>query len=125
MPINEEHPLQGQSPYSATKIGADQIANSFFKSFRTPVVILRPFNTYGPRQSTRAVIPSIITQVLSGNKQIKLGNINATRDFNYVGDTVNGLYAPQFNIFVKSLDNTPCSGDTLLFHNELIPLGFV
>jgi NAD dependent epimerase/dehydratase len=88
VPITEAHPLQGQSPYSATKIAADQLAYSFFSSFETPVVIARPFNTYGPRQSARAVIPTIITQLASGNSQIKLGTISPTRDFNYVKDTV-------------------------------------
>ena len=93
VPITEEHPLQGQSPYSASKIGADQIALSFYKSFGTPVSVIRPFNTYGPRQSARAVIPTIITQILSGNKKIKLGSIYPTRDFNYVSDTVRGFIA--------------------------------
>lgn len=93
VPITEDHPLQGQSPYSASKIGADQIAMSFYASFDTPVAILRPFNTYGPRQSARAVIPTIITQIASGNKQIKLGALSPTRDFNYVADTVAGFIA--------------------------------
>lgn len=93
VPITEEHPLQGQSPYSASKIGADQIAQSFFHSFDTPVATIRPFNTYGPRQSARAVIPTIITQVASGASQIKLGAIHPTRDFNYVRDTVRGFIA--------------------------------
>jgi dTDP-glucose 4,6-dehydratase len=93
VPITEEHPLQGQSPYSASKIGADQIALSFHKSFGTPVLVLRPFNTYGPRQSARAVIPTIITQLASGKRRIKLGAISPTRDFNYVGDTVAGFIA--------------------------------
>ncbi|WP_138753689.1 NAD-dependent 4,6-dehydratase LegB [Paenibacillus sinopodophylli] len=93
VPITEEHPLQGQSPYSATKIAADQLALSFYRSFQTPVGIIRPFNTYGPRQSARAVIPTIITQIASGYKQIKLGTIHPTRDFNYVQDTVNGFIA--------------------------------
>ncbi|MFC4322496.1 NAD-dependent 4,6-dehydratase LegB [Litchfieldia salsa] len=93
VPINEEHPLQGQSPYSASKIGADQMAMSFFRSFETPVAIIRPFNTYGPRQSARAVIPTIITQLANGKREIKLGAINPTRDFNYVKDTVNGFIA--------------------------------
>ncbi len=88
VPITEEHPLQGQSPYSASKIGADQLAMSFYASFGTPVTILRPFNTYGPRQSARAVIPTIITQIASGNRQIKLGALHPTRDFNFVSDTV-------------------------------------
>lgn len=93
VPITEEHPLQGQSPYSATKIGADQIAMSFYTSFGTPVVILRPFNTYGPRQSARAVIPTIITQIAGGQREIRLGAVHPTRDFNFVGDTVAGFLA--------------------------------
>ena len=91
VPITESHPLQGQSPYSASKIGADQIAQSFFHSFETPITTIRPFNTYGPRQSARAVIPTIITQIASGLKEIKLGSIHPTRDFNYVQDTVRGF----------------------------------
>ena len=93
VPITEEHPLLGQSPYSASKIGADAIAYSFYASFGTPVSILRPFNTYGPRQSARAVIPTIITQIASGKRQIKLGAIHPTRDFNFVADTVAGFIA--------------------------------
>lgn len=93
VPITEDHPLQGQSPYSASKIGADQIAMSFFTSFATPVAIIRPFNTYGPRQSARAVIPTIITQLASGVRQLKLGALHPTRDFNYVADTVAGFIA--------------------------------
>ncbi|MCG3770799.1 MAG: dTDP-glucose 4,6-dehydratase [Nitrosomonadaceae bacterium] len=93
VPITEDHPLQGQSPYSASKIGADQIAMSFFTSFGTPVTLLRPFNTYGPRQSARAVIPAIITQIASGKRQIKLGAVHPTRDFSYVSDTVAGFIA--------------------------------
>jgi len=93
VPITEEHPLQGQSPYSATKIGADQMAMSFYYSFGTPVAIIRPFNTYGPRQSARAVIPTVITQIASGKRQIKLGSLHPTRDFNYVKDTVRGFIA--------------------------------
>ncbi len=93
VPITEEHPLQGQSPYSATKIAADQLAYSFYASFGLPVVTVRPFNTYGPRQSARAVIPTIITQVASGKRQIKLGAVSPTRDFNYVADTVAGFIA--------------------------------
>lgn len=91
VPIDEEHPLQGQSPYSASKIGADQMALSFYRSFDTPVAIIRPFNTYGPRQSARAVIPTIITQLAAGKENIKLGAISPTRDFNYVMDTVSGF----------------------------------
>ena len=93
VPITEEHPLQGQSPYSASKIGADQLAYSFFASFGLPVVIARPFNTYGPRQSARAVIPTIVTQIASGQRQIKLGAVSPTRDFSYVQDTVAGFIA--------------------------------
>ena len=92
-PIDEKHPFQGQSPYSASKIGADRIAESFYRSFETPVVIARPFNTYGPRQSARAVIPTIITQLLSDNTEIKLGSLGPTRDFNYVKDTVEAFIA--------------------------------
>ena len=91
VPIDEKHPLQGQSPYSASKIGADQLAFSFYSSFNLPVVTLRPFNTYGPRQSARAVIPTIITQIANGNNQIKLGSVTPTRDFNFISDTVNGF----------------------------------
>jgi len=91
VPIDEKHPYQGQSPYSATKIGADRLAESFYRSFNMPITIVRPFNTYGPRQSARAVIPTIITQLLSGKKEIQLGSLTPTRDFNYVKDTVNGF----------------------------------
>ncbi len=91
VPITEEHPLKGQSPYSASKIGADQIAMSFYTSFGTPVSIIRPFNTYGPRQSARAVIPTIITQIAGGQRNIKLGALNPTRDFNFVEDTISGF----------------------------------
>src|SRR5262245_12302808 len=93
VPITEDHPLQGQSPYSATKIGADQIALSFHSSFGTPVAIARPFNTYGPRQSARAVIPTIITQIAAGRRTVRLGALHPTRDFNYVNDTVRGCIA--------------------------------
>ena len=87
VPITENHPLVGQSPYAASKIGADQIALSYWRSFETPVTVLRPFNTYGPRQSTRAVIPTIITQIASGQRSLKLGALSPTRDFNFVADT--------------------------------------
>ena len=100
VPIDEKHPYQGQSPYSATKIGADRIAESFYRSFETPVTIVRPFNTYGPRQSARAVIPTIITQLLSGQEEIKLGSLTPTRDFNYVKDTANGF------VTIAKHDNT-------------------
>jgi NAD dependent epimerase/dehydratase len=91
VPIDEKHPLQPQSPYSASKIGADAIAMSFFNAFDLPLTIARPFNTYGPRQSARAVIPTIISQIASGEKQIKLGDVTPTRDFNYVADTCQGF----------------------------------
>lgn len=92
VPIDEKHPYQGQSPYSATKIGADRLAESFYRSFNLPVTIVRPFNTYGPRQSARAVIPTIATQLLAGKNEIKLGSLTPTRDFNFVKDTANGFY---------------------------------
>ncbi len=91
VPIDENHPFQGQSPYSATKIGADRLAESFYKSFNMPITIVRPFNTFGPRQSARAVIPTIIAQLLTGDNNIKLGSMSPTRDFNYVKDTVDGF----------------------------------
>lgn len=93
VPITENHPLQGQSPYSATKIGADQIAMSFYSSFTTPVAICRPFNTYGPRQSARAIIPTVITQLANGAKELQLGAMQPTRDFNFIEDTVRGFIA--------------------------------
>jgi len=93
VPIDESHPLQGQSPYSATKIAADKMSESFYRSFNLPVTIVRPFNTYGPKQSARAVIPTIIIQLLTGKKEIKLGSTSPTRDFNYVKDVCNGFLA--------------------------------
>jgi len=93
VPITEDHPLQGQSPYSASKIGADQLALSFHSSFETPVAVIRPFNTYGPRQSARAVIPAIITQIAAGADEVRLGALHPTRDFNFVRDTVRGFVA--------------------------------
>ena len=93
VPIDENHPFQGQSPYSASKIGADRLAESFYRSFGLPAVIVRPFNTYGPRQSARAVIPTIISQLLSGQTEIKMGNLDPTRDFVFVKDTVDGMIA--------------------------------
>lgn len=93
VPIDEKHPRQPQSPYSATKIGADAIAKSFFNAFGLPVVIARPFNTYGPRQSARAIIPTIISQIAAGNSEIKVGDLTPTRDFNYVADTCRGFLA--------------------------------
>lgn len=116
VPITEEHPLQGQSPYSASKIGADQIALSFYASFGTPVTVLRPFNTYGPRQSARAVIPTIITQIASGQRQIKLGVVHPTRDFNYVADTVAG--------FISALKSDKAVGEVVnLGSNYEISIG--
>lgn len=93
VPITEEHPLQGQSPYSASKIGADQLAYSFYASFDLPVAIIRPFNTYGPRQSARAVLPTVITQIASGIRHLKIGALEPTRDFSYIDDTVRGFIA--------------------------------
>ena len=93
VPIDEQHPYQGQSPYSATKIGADRLAESFFRSFELPVTIVRPFNTYGPRQSARAVIPTIITQLINGETELRLGDTTPTRDLVYVGDTVRAFAA--------------------------------
>jgi dTDP-glucose 4,6-dehydratase len=98
VPITEEHPLQGQSPYSASKIGADQLALSFYNSFDTPVATIRPFNTYGPRQSARAFIPTVITQIATGARTLKLGALHPTRDFNYVKDTVAGFIAVAENV---------------------------
>ncbi len=105
VPITEQHPLCGQSPYSATKIAADQLAYSFFASFAVPVVILRPFNTYGPRQSARAVIPAIITQIAEGERRIRLGAVSPTRDFSYVQDTVQG--------FIQALESTQGTGEVV------------
>ena len=107
VPITEEHPLQGQSPYSATKIAADQLAYSFYASFDLPVLIARPFNTYGPRQSARAVIPTIITQIINVTIQIKLGAVSPTRDFNFVKDTVAG--------FIAALESDKCCGEAVNF----------
>ena len=107
VPITEEHPLQGQSPYSASKIGADQIAYSFYTSFNLPVVIARPFNTYGPRQSARAVIPTIISQISNGQREIKLGAVSPTRDFNYVKDAVSG--------FIAALESEKGQGEVVNF----------
>jgi dTDP-glucose 4,6-dehydratase len=126
VPITEEHPLQGQSPYSASKIGADQIAISFHSSFDTPVVIARPFNTYGPRQSARAVIPSIIIQIANGVTRLKLGALHPTRDFNYISDTVSGLIAvAQADDAVGEVINIGSNyeisiGDTLQFIADLM-----
>ena len=105
VPITEDHPLQGQSPYSASKISADQMALSYYHSFGTPISIIRPFNTYGPRQSARAVIPTIVSQILSGQTSIKLGAVSPTRDFNYVKDTVLG--------FIACLESSQAIGETI------------
>ncbi len=107
VPINEDHPLQGQSPYSASKIAADQLAYSFYASFGLPVVTARPFNTYGPRQSARAVIPTIITQLANGQRNIKLGAVSPTRDFNFVSDTVAG--------FIAAMNSDAGIGETINF----------
>jgi len=107
VPITEDHPLQGQSPYSASKIGADQLAYSFYTSFDLPVVIARPFNTYGPRQSARAVIPTIITQMANGQRKIRLGAVSPTRDFNFVSDTVAG--------FISALESSAGLGEVINF----------
>lgn len=105
VPITEEHPLQAQSPYAATKVAADQLALSFYLSFSLPVTIVRPFNTYGPRQSARAVIPTIIAQLASGQRRLKLGALHPTRDFNYIKDTVSG--------FVAALTAENCVGEVI------------
>jgi dTDP-glucose 4,6-dehydratase len=116
VPITEEHPLVGQSPYAASKIAADQFAVSFHRSFDLPVTIIRPFNTYGPRQSARAVIPTIISQALSGKKTVSIGNIRPTRDFTYVSDTVEG--------FVKAAEHAETIGKTInLGTNSEISIG--
>jgi len=113
VPIDEKHPKQGQSPYSASKIGADFIAESFYRSFSVPVVIVRPFNTYGPRQSARAVIPTIITQLLAGKKEIKLGSLHPRRDLVFVGDTVDGF------LKIAESDNTIGQEINIASQNEI------
>ena len=105
VPIDEKHPLQAQSPYSATKIAADAMAMSFYNSFNLPVTIVRPFNTYGPRQSARAIIPTIITQIAAGKKEIQLGDLSPTRDFNYVEDTCRG--------FIMLVESDKTAGETI------------
>ena len=105
IPITEKHPLHAQSPYAATKIASDQLALSYYNSFELPVLILRPFNTFGPRQSLRAAIPTIITQLLSKNNKIKLGSLTPRRDFTYVSDTVDG--------FISAIGNKKCLGETV------------
>lgn len=116
-PIDENHPLQGQSPYSASKIGADKIAESFYLSFNLPVVIARPFNTYGPRQSARAVIPTVISQVLSLKKEIKLGSLHPVRDFNYINDVCEGFVqiAKSDKTFGRAINI--CSGEEVSVGN--------
>lgn len=126
VPIDEKHPLVGQSPYSASKIGADQLAISYFRSFGTPVKIVRPFNTYGPRQSARAIIPTIITQLLGGAKEIQLGNLSPTRDLSFVKDTAKGFIAisnsDSFNGEVVNIGNgfEISIGDLVSMISELI-----
>jgi NAD dependent epimerase/dehydratase len=116
VPITEDHPLQGQSPYSASKIGADQMALSFYASFNTPVAVIRPFNTYGPRQSARAIIPTIITQIASGKRTVKIGAQHPTRDFSYIKDTVAG--------FIAALDSERSVGEVInLGSNYEISIG--
>jgi len=109
-PITEDHPLQGQSPYSASKIGADQLVLSFYKSYGLPVSIIRPFNTFGPRQSLRAIIPTIITQILNNNKIINLGNLNPSRNFNFVSDTVDG--------FISTIKKEKINGEVINIGSE-------
>ncbi len=126
VPINEEHPLVGQSPYAASKIGADQIALSYWRSFKTPLTVLRPFNTYGPRQSTRAVIPTIITQIASGHRKIHLGALSPTRDFNFVADTCSAFLAvancePAIGQVINAASNFEISiGDTASLISEVM-----
>jgi dTDP-glucose 4,6-dehydratase len=110
VPIDEKHPLQGQSPYSASKIGADQLAHAFYSSFNLPVVTIRPFNTFGPRQSARAVIPTIITQLANGKKELQLGLTSPTRDFSYISDTVSG--------FIKALQSDKGVGEVVNLGNN-------
>ncbi len=110
VPITEEHPLEGRSSYSATKIGADQIAMSFYSAFDTPVATIRPFNTYGPRQSARAIIPTVITQIASGRRKIRLGSLHPTRDLNFVPDTVRG--------FIAVADSDKSVGETINIGNN-------
>ncbi len=110
IPITETHSLNAQSPYAASKIGADQLALSFHRSFKLPVSIIRPFNTFGPRQSTRAIIPTIITQILNKNKNIRLGNLSPTRDFTFVEDTADS--------FVKALKSKKINGETINIGNN-------
>ena len=105
VPITEDHPLNAQSPYAASKIAGDQLALSYYRAFNLPAAVLRPFNTFGPRQSSRAFIPSVISQILNNNKFIKLGNLDSRRDFTYVSDTVDG--------FISTINNKKCIGETI------------
>ena len=118
VPITELHPLEGQSPYSASKIGADQMALAFYRSFSTPVTVIRPFNTYGPRQSARAVIPTVITQMASDRGPVQLGSLNPTRDFSFVSDTVNGFVSAIGS--ENTLDRSSTSGAVLRFPSKLL-----
>lgn len=119
VPINESHPKQPQSPYSATKIGADAIAESFYNAFNLPVVIARPFNTYGPRQSARAIIPTIITQIANGVREIKIGDLTPTRDFNYVKDTCRGFIALAKAQDVEGQEINICSNSEISMKDTL------
>lgn len=119
VPIDEKHPRQPQSPYSATKIGADAIAMSFYNAFSTPVVLARPFNTYGPRQSARAIIPTIITQIAAGKKEIKVGDLTPTRDFNFVTDTARGFLALARTPGIEGRDINICTGTEVTMKETL------
>lgn len=119
VPIDEKHPKQPQSPYSATKIGADAIAESFYNAFNLPVVIARPFNTYGPRQSARAIIPSIITQIANGVREIKVGDLTPTRDFNFVKDTCRGFIALAKAPGIEGQEINICSKSEISMHDTL------
>ncbi len=119
VPIDEKHPRQPQSPYSATKIGADAMAMSFYNAFNLPVVIARPFNTYGPRQSARAIIPTIITQIAAGKKEIKVGDLTPTRDFNYVADTAAGFVALANTPDIEGRDINICTGTEVSMRDTL------
>lgn len=125
VPIDETHPLQGQSPYSATKIGADKLAESFHRSFGLPVVTLRPFNTYGPRQSTRAVIPTIITQILSGRSEVELGALTPTRDFTFVTDTVDAFVRAATTPGLEGLELNAGSGSEIAIGDLVHRIGRV
>ena len=119
VPIDEKHPKQPQSPYSATKIGADAIAESFYNAFNLPVVVARPFNTYGPRQSARAIIPTIITQIANGVREIKVGDLTPTRDFNYVKDTCRGFIALARTAGIEGQEINICSKSEISMQDTL------